>query len=117
MTFSELKQKLLFRVAITYTALAWLIIQTIGTITRLYGWPPFFISGIIFMLIGGYPLIMLLAWAYELTHKTRGWKDNNLPSGQAAEPGKGFYWMIAGIVTLAIVILVMDITFLGVGPG
>jgi len=85
MTFSELKQKVLFRVGVSYLAGLWLIL----------------------------PIVMGMAWVYELTHKTRGWKEQNLAEGKEAEPGKGFYIIIGGIVGLAVAILITDLIVLG----
>ncbi len=113
MTFSELKQKVLFRVGVSYLAGLWLILQIVATLTRYYGMSTILFKGFAFMLIGGYPIVMGMAWVYELTHKTRGWKEQNLAEGKEAEPGKGFYIIIGGIVGLAVAILITDLIVLG----
>jgi len=65
--FDELKRRSVFKVAIGYVIIAWLLMQigdTLGPALRLPEWIP---SALAFFLILGFPLAMYLAWVYELT--------------------------------------------------
>ena len=65
--FAELKRRNVFRVAIAYVVVAWLVLQigdTLGPALRL---PEVANSALAFFLILGFPLAVLFAWAYELT--------------------------------------------------
>lgn len=104
MTFGELKKRLVFKVAVGYLALTWLIIQVIGTLTPILDLPYILVRGLAFMLIMGYPLIMLMAWAYELTHQAN-W-DKRAGAGGT---GNGYYGAVIGIVVLTLTIMLVDI--------
>ena len=65
--FQELKRRNVFRVAIAYIIVAWLLLQvgdTLGPALRL---PEWFQSGVAFVLILGFPIAIIFAWAFELT--------------------------------------------------
>ena len=86
----------------------------IATLTPILDLPVILASGFAFMLVGGYPLIMLLAWAYQLTHQTRGWEKHNVQDGPERS-GMIFNILIGGIVGLSIAILLLDIFVLRQG--
>lgn len=103
------KHRALYKVGIAYLAIAWFIVQVIATLTPILDLPGILVRGFIFMLIGGYPLIMMMAWVFQLTHQTRGWEAHNEPEKQDAGSGKIFNILIISLVTLSIAILLLDI--------
>jgi len=63
----ELKRRNVFKVAIAYIIIAWLLMQigdTLGPALLLPGWVN---SALAFFLILGFPLALFFAWAFELT--------------------------------------------------
>ncbi|EDY81471.1 tetratricopeptide repeat domain protein [Verrucomicrobiia bacterium DG1235] len=65
--FAELKRRKVFRVAITYAVVAWLIIQ-IASAT--FGWfdiPAWAFRFVTIMLLMGFPIAVIITWAFELT--------------------------------------------------
>ncbi len=73
------KHKNVIKIGIAYLAFAWFLVQVIATLTPYFNWPWILVRGFSFMLIGGYPLVMLMAWAYEATHRTKGWEEEKFP--------------------------------------
>jgi hypothetical protein len=65
--FIELKRRNVIRVALAYGITAWLIAQIAGLAAASFLAPVWVMKMIITMLILGFPVAMLLAWAYELT--------------------------------------------------
>ena len=63
----ELKRRNVFRVAIAYLAIAWLILQFADIVLDNIGAPTWIMQTVMFVLAIGCPIAVLLAWAYELT--------------------------------------------------
>ena len=57
----------MFRVAATYVVASWVIIQVVTAISEPLGFPDWFEAGVIVLLVIGFPVAILLAWAFELT--------------------------------------------------
>lgn len=57
----------MFRVAATYVVATWVIIQVVTAVSQPLGFPDWFEAGIIVLLVIGFPVAILLAWAFELT--------------------------------------------------
>ena len=64
---NELKRRNVFRVGIAYLVVAWLILQVADVILANIGAPGWVFQVILLLLAIGFPLNLLLAWAYELT--------------------------------------------------
>ena len=65
--FKELKRRNVFRVAIAYIVLSWLILQVGDTLAPALHLPETVNSVLVFFLILGFPLAVFFAWAYEIT--------------------------------------------------
>lgn len=65
--FEELKRRNVFRVAIAYVAIAWLILQVADVVLGNIEAPEWLFEALLFFLAIGFPLAILFAWAYEVT--------------------------------------------------
>jgi len=65
--FAELKRRNVFKVGTAYVVLAWLVAQVTDVFLEPLGAPEWVIKTILVLLIAGLPLVLLFAWAYELT--------------------------------------------------
>lgn len=65
--FQELKRRNVFRVAVAYIIVGWLVLQVGDTLVPALHLPQWFNSGIALLLILGFPIAVLFAWAFELT--------------------------------------------------
>jgi adenylate cyclase len=65
--FAELKRRNVFRVGIAYAITAWLIAQIAGLAADSFGAPEWVMKMIITILMLGFPIAMVMAWAYEMT--------------------------------------------------
>jgi TolB-like protein/Tfp pilus assembly protein PilF len=63
----ELKRRNVFRVAVAYGVVAWLLIQVGATLEPAMHLPEWTDSILAFFLLLGFPVAMFFAWAYELT--------------------------------------------------
>ncbi|MDH4021328.1 MAG: tetratricopeptide repeat protein [Xanthomonadales bacterium] len=65
--FNELKRRNVFKVAIAYAIVAWLLLQVSDTLVPALHLPEWFNSGVAFVLIIGFPIAVIFAWAFEMT--------------------------------------------------
>jgi len=65
--FTELKRRNVFRVAAAYIIVGWLLLQVSDTLVPALHLPEVFNSAVAFILIIGFPIAVILAWAYEIT--------------------------------------------------
>jgi len=63
----ELRRRNVLRVAIAYVVVAWLLLQVSDTLVPALLLPEWFHSGVAFLLIIGFPVALVFAWAFELT--------------------------------------------------
>ena len=66
---AELKRRNVFKPAIAYLLVAWLIVQVADIVLSTFDVPAYIMKTLIFVLIIGFPLNLILAWLYELTPK------------------------------------------------
>jgi len=65
--FEELRRRKVFRVAAGYVVIAWLLIQVADVTFEPMGLPGWALKLVIILLLLGFPLACVLAWAYDVT--------------------------------------------------
>jgi TolB-like protein/Tfp pilus assembly protein PilF len=65
--FAELKRRKVVRVAVVYAATAFVVLQATELFTSGLGLPDWFFPAVTVLLILGFPVALVLAWALELT--------------------------------------------------
>jgi TolB-like protein len=65
--WQELRRRHVVRVAIVYAVVAWLVIQVAATTFGSFGIPEWAFRFVVLMVILGFPLSLVVAWAFELT--------------------------------------------------
>ena len=65
--FSELKRRNVYKVAIAYAVVAWLLMQIATQIFPFFEIPNWAVRLVVLLLILGFPVALILAWAFELT--------------------------------------------------
>ena len=64
---SELRRRNVFRVAIAYVVVTWLLLQVVDILVPLLTLPEWVGRLILLLLLVGFPIALLFAWAFELT--------------------------------------------------
>jgi TolB-like protein/Tfp pilus assembly protein PilF len=64
--FRELKQRKVYRVALGYAVVAWLVIQISATVLPAYHAPEWILPIFITVVALGFPVALVLAWAFEI---------------------------------------------------
>ena len=65
--FVELKRRHVYRVAIAYGVVAWLVIQIATQVLPVFEIPTWAVRLVVLLLIIGFPVALALAWAFDLT--------------------------------------------------
>jgi len=65
--FNELKRRNVFRVAIAYVVVTWLLLQVVDILVPMLTLPEWVGRLVLLLLLIGFPIAMLFAWAFELT--------------------------------------------------
>jgi TolB-like protein/tetratricopeptide (TPR) repeat protein len=65
--YSELKRRNVFRAAIAYLALAWLLTEVAGTLFPVFGIPDWGVRFVVIVLALGFVAALVFSWIYEFT--------------------------------------------------
>src|SRR5439155_3593037 len=65
--FSELKPRNVYKVAVAYGAVAWLLMQVASQIFPFFDIPNWVVRVVVLLLIIGFPVALIIAWAFEVT--------------------------------------------------
>src|SRR5205809_5659857 len=64
---TELKRRKIYRVAVAYAIVAWLLIQAASILFPTFEAPPWVMKVFVTAVILGFPVALILAWAFEMT--------------------------------------------------
>jgi TolB-like protein len=84
---SELRRRNVFRVGIAYLVVAWLLLQVVDVVAPMLELPDWALKFVLLLLVIGFPVALLLAWAFELTPEGIR-REGEAPPG--AGRGRGF---------------------------
>jgi adenylate cyclase len=65
--FGKLKRRNVYKVAIAYAIVAWLLMQVASQIFPFFEIPNWGVRLIVLFIVSGFPIALILAWAFELT--------------------------------------------------
>lgn len=109
--FVELKRRNVYRAAVVYGMVAWLITQVATQVFPFFDIPNWMVRLVIVALVLGFPIAMLLSWLYEFTAK-------GIIRSEDVDPAKSIHratgrkldFIIIGVLLLAIATLVYERT-------
>ncbi len=65
--FAELKRRNVYKVAVAYAVVAWLLIQIATQVFPFFEIPNWCVRLVVLLLILGFPVALVFSWAFELT--------------------------------------------------
>src|ERR1700746_3881365 len=65
--FAELKRRNVYKVAVAYAVVAWLLIQAASILFPTFEAPGWVMKVFVTIIAAGFPIALILAWAFELT--------------------------------------------------
>lgn len=106
---SELKRRNIFKVAVAYLALGWVMVQVTDMAVPALNLPESLNSIVFYLGIIGFPFALFFAWAFELTPEGfKPTKDVDLEESIRKTTGQKINYIIIGLLAVAVVFLVYD---------
>ena len=65
--FAELKRRNVYKVAVAYAVVGWLVMQVAATVVPALHLPEAITSAVVVLVLLGFPVALVLAWAFEVT--------------------------------------------------
>ncbi|CAN5673746.1 hypothetical protein BH20VER1_BH20VER1_06680 [soil metagenome] len=101
--FAELKRRNVYRVAIAYAVVAWLLIQIATQTFPFFEIPNWAVRLVVLLLALGCPVALVLAWAFELTPEGVKRAEDVLPEQSITRrTGHALKWVIAVAAACAV---------------
>src|SRR5256886_14088240 len=99
---TELKRRKVYRVAVAYAIVAWLVIQAASILFPTFEAPTWGMKGFVTAVILGFPVALILAWAFALTPEGIKRADE-VPPRESNAPKTGGKWtaLVAAAAVLA----------------
>lgn len=104
--WGELKRRNIFRVAVAYGILSWLLVQITSIASPALFLPDWTVTMVVFLSLLGFPVALFLAWAYELTPE--GLKPTQSVAQDHSitlKTGQNLNRLIIGLLSLAVIVL------------
>ena len=107
--FQELKRRNVFRVAIAYLAVAWVIMQAADIVFDNVAAPEWLMPVVLFFIVVGFPVALLFAWAYEMTPEgIKRERDVDRTVSITSKTGRKLDGIIIGVLGVAVIFLLVD---------
>lgn len=107
--FSELRRRNVFKVGAAYAIVAWLLIQIADVVLPTFNSPEWVMQVFTFFMVLGFPVTLLMAWAYEMTPEgIKVAADVQPTHNVTSATGQRFNYVILGLVVLAVGFLALD---------
>ncbi|HMB72436.1 MAG TPA: hypothetical protein VKQ06_02620, partial [Gammaproteobacteria bacterium] len=107
--FAELRRRHVVKVAIAYAIVAWLLVQVASILVPALRLPEWAMSFVVLIMIVGFPVALLLAWAFELTPVgVRRTQAGGEPEPAQRVAGRRLDFVIIGLLTIVLVFVAFD---------
>jgi len=98
--FAELKRRNVYKVAIAYAVVGWLLIQVATQVFPFFEIPNWGIRLIVLTIAIGFPIALIIAWAFELTPE--GLKRTEVADREAVKSSQKKAWIYVVITAAAL---------------
>jgi TolB-like protein len=97
--FGELKRRNVYKVAVAYAVVAWLLMQVASQIFPFFEIPNWVVRLVVLLLIIGFPVALIIAWAFETTPE--GIKRTEVADA-AGQRSRGSAWIYIVLIGAAL---------------
>jgi len=94
--FAELKRRNVYKVAVAYAVVAWLLMQIASQIFPFFEIPNWIVRLVILLLVIGFPVALIIAWAFEATPEGIKRTEAADAAGQRSRGGAWIYVVLIG---------------------
>src|SRR5512144_1201631 len=105
--FGELKRRNVYKVAVAYAVVGWLLIQVATQVFPFFEIPNWAVRLIVLAIVVGFPIALVMAWAFELTPE--GIKRTEAADA-ARQHSRGGVWIVVVVIAAG---LSLGLFFLG----
>ncbi len=95
--FSELKRRNIYKVAVVYAITGWVLAQIASIAANTFGAPSWVMKMIITVILLGFPISLIITWAFEIT--PNGVKRTQTDQ-EIQQVEEGTFWVGIGLVTV-----------------
>src|SRR5215831_12500816 len=107
--FAELQRRNVYKVAVAYAVVAWLLMQVASQIFPFLDIPNWTIRLVIMLLALGFPIALVLAWAFELTPEgIKRTEEVDLSKSIRRKTGRKLDFLIIAVLLLVIAALLFQ---------
>jgi TolB-like protein/cytochrome c-type biogenesis protein CcmH/NrfG len=102
--FVELKRRNVYKVAVAYAVVGWLLVQAGSIVFPTFEAPGWVMKVFVAIVVAGFPIALILAWAFELTPEglKRTEFEDELPRKSGGRQGWIYVVMIAGAISVSL---------------
>src|SRR5712692_2449145 len=116
--FAELKRRNVYKVAVAYAVVGWLVIQISSTVLPTFHAPAWVVQTLVVLVAIGFPIALVIAWAFELTPEgLKRTEDVDLSKSIARTTGRKLDFLIIGVLLLVIAVLIFQRLHPHISPG
>jgi len=114
---AELKRRNVFRVGAAYGIVAWLLVEMVSVVLPALRLPEWTLTLLVFLVVAGFPLALILAWAFELTPEGIK-RDTTVDPDQSIThaTNRRLDFAIIGLLIVAVIYFAIDKFVLEVEP-
>jgi TolB-like protein/Flp pilus assembly protein TadD len=106
---AELKRRNVFRVGVAYAIVGWLLVEVASVVLPTFNAPEWVMQVFTFLVILGFPLTLVIAWAFELTPEgIKPAKDVAPAESIRHLTGRKLDFAIIALLAIAVIFLVVD---------
>lgn len=98
--FTELKRRNVYKVAVAYAVVAWLLIQVATQVLPFFEIPNWTVRFVVLLIIIGFPIALVIAWAFELTPE--GLKRTEVADAAPAQRSRSRAWIYVVLIAGAL---------------
>ena len=107
--FAELRRRNVYKVAIAYAVVAWLLMQIATQVFPFLEIPNWAIRLVIMLIVIGFPIALVIAWAFELTPEgLKRTEDVDLSKSITRKTGRKLDFLIIAVLLLVIAGLIFQ---------
>src|SRR5438445_11671006 len=107
--FTELKRRNVYKVAVAYAVVAWLLIQIATQVFPFFEIPNWAVRLVVLLLIIGFPVALVLAWAFEITPEgIKRTEEVDLGETVRRRSGRKLAFLIIAVLVLVIGVLIFQ---------
>jgi TolB-like protein len=107
--WGELRRRNVFKVGVAYLVVAWLLVQVTDIVLPTFDAPEWAARTITFVLLLGFPVVLIIAWAFEITPQGIR-KSHHVPLEESIThlTGQRLNYVVTALLAVAVVVLVID---------